>query len=342
VLDLGCGSGLLGLIALRAGARKVTFVDEAPVIEIARRTVLEAGYSDRAEFIQATSFELSLQDKVDMVVCDHIGYFGIDYGVLALLADAKRRFLKPGGIIVPSAIDVLLAPVESVSCRNLVSRWSDGSVPDEFGWLGGATANARHPVEVSPADLLANAVTLATLELGEEADPYLSWSAEFQCGRDGMLDGVVGWFDCALVDGIRMTNAPGAAERLDRPQAFMPLETSVPVREGERIRVTIMARHVDHVIGWVVELPDSGQRFSQSTFNGLLLDKEALTRANPDRVATLNERGRARQIVLSYCDGRRTVAEVQALVQGEHPALFPSKQAAASFITRVLAWDTGA
>ena len=156
-----------------------------------------------------------------------------------------------------------------------------------------------------------------------------------------MLNGVAGWFDCTLIDDIRMTNAPGAAEHLDRPQAFLPMETPVPVREGEQIQVTVMARHVDNVIGWTIELPESGKRFSHSTFNGLLLDREALTRANPDRVAALNERGRAHQIVLSYCDGNRTVAEVQALVERDHPELFPSKRATAAFVTQVLARDTG-
>jgi hypothetical protein len=72
------------------------------------------------------------------------------------------------------------------------------------------------------------------------------------------------------------------------------------------------------------------------------LDKEALNRAQPGRVAKLNDRGRARQIVLSYCDGQRTLAEVQATVLKEHPNLFPSAQATHSFVEQVLAWDTGA
>mgnify|MGYP001828422599 FL=1 len=58
VLDLGCGSGMLGLLALHAGAQKVYFVDENPVIEMARRSVAEAGFADRAEFYHSNSYEL--------------------------------------------------------------------------------------------------------------------------------------------------------------------------------------------------------------------------------------------------------------------------------------------
>ncbi|MDH5620374.1 MAG: hypothetical protein OEZ11_17320, partial [Gammaproteobacteria bacterium] len=58
------------------------------------------------------------------------------------------------------------------------------------------------------------------------------------------------------------------------------------------------------------------------------------------RVARLNDRGRARQIVLSYCNGQRTVSEVQELVLREHPDLLPSASAISVFINRVLAWDT--
>jgi protein arginine N-methyltransferase 1 len=340
VLDLGCGSGPLGLIALRAGARKVLFVEQDPIIEAARRTTADAGLADRAEFIQGNSFELSLKDRVDVVVCDHIGYFGFDYGVLVLLADARQRFLQPDGIIVPTGIDLRLAPVESEICRQLVAQWLDGSVPGEFDWLADCAANTLHPVKLGEDDLLADAAALATLQLGDEAPPYLSWSAEFRCSRDGVLDGLVGWFDCRLVDDIRMTNSPLSGEPLRRPQAYLPLKEPVTVSEGDRIRAKVMARHLDNVIAWVVEMPESNTRFDQSTFNGLLLDQEALTRAHPDRIARLNERGRARQIVLSYCDGKGSVAEVEALVRREHPDLFPSASATSSFIRQVLAWDT--
>jgi protein arginine N-methyltransferase 1 len=342
VLDLGCGTGVLGLMALRAGARKVLFVEEKSVIEVARRAVAEAGFSDQAEFFRANSLELSLPQKVDLIVCDHVGYFGFDYEIFAVLADAKRRFLKPGGMIVPASIDVMLAPVQSDSCRNLIEQWHDGTVPEDFGWLGRIAANRKHGVEIVPEDLLAESATLATLEMGAEAPGYLSWNAEFVCTKKGKLDGVVGWFHCRLTDSELMTNAPGVADRLDRPQAFLPLESPVHVSEGELVRITVMARHLDNVIGWVVELPGSGLQFSQSTFNGLLVDQEALARARPDRIAKLNDRGRARQIVLSYCDGRRTIEQVQTLVERDHPALFPTKQSTTSFIIRVLAEDTSA
>ncbi len=285
VLDLGCGSGLLGLMALRAGASKVLFVEEGAVIEVARRAVAEAGFADKAEFFQSNSFKLALPEQADIVVCDHVGYFGFDYGILGLLADARQRFLKPDAIVVPAQIDLQLAPVESVACREFVGRWRDGSVSDEYGWMATTAANTKHSAQLTAKDLLANAAPLASLDLGAEAAPFLSWDAEFCCTRGGTLDGVAGWFDCRLFDDVHMTNAPAAEESLDRPQAFLPLETPVTVSAGEAIKVTVMVRHLDDVIGWVVELPASGKRFSHTTFNGMLLGHEALTRAQAKNMA---------------------------------------------------------
>lgn len=339
IVDLGCGTGVLGLMALRAGARKVYFVEEDPIIEVARKTVADAGFSDKAEFFHANSHEVTLPERVDLAFCDHVGYFGFDYAILRLLADARQRFLKPDGIIVPAQVELKLAPVESVECRKLVGRWQDGSVPEEFGQLSATAANSKYGMYLKEEELLADAASLTTLELGAEAPPYMSWNVEFECARDGMLDGVTGWFDCKLRDEIHMTNSPIAGDSLLRPQAYLPLEKPVAVRAGEHVRVSVMVRHIDRVIGWIVELPDVGKRYAHSTFNSLFLDRETLTRAQPNRVAKLNDRGRARQVVLSYCDGQRTVAEVQELVQRDHPLLFPSALATSSFVTQVLSWD---
>ena len=338
VLDLGCGSGLLGLMALRAGAGKVLFVEEGSAIEMARRAVAEAGFADRAEFFQSNSFNLALPERVDVIVCDHVGYFGFDYGILALLADAGQRFLKPGGIIIPAEITIQLGLAEAESARNLVGRWRGDHVPGEFHWVSTASANAKHAVNLKSEHLVSNVVDADTLVLGNTATEFLSWQAEFTASRDATLDGLLGWFDCRLHGDTRMTNSPAVDDALERPQAFLPLEEPVLVSKGEPVNVTVMVRPVDHVIAWAIEV--HGQRHALTTFNGLLLDNAALDRGRPDRVAHLNSRGLARQIVLSYCDGQRTVADVESLVLQAHPDLFPSASATRTFVRNVLASDT--
>jgi protein arginine N-methyltransferase 1 len=338
VLDLGCGSGLLGLLALRAGAGKVLFVEEGPIIEVARGAVAEAGLSDRAEFFQSNSFDLSLPERVDVILCDHVGYFGFDYGILALLADAKQRFFKEGGVIVPAEVKVQAALVESGSSRGLVGRWREESIPEEFHWVGTASANAKHAVNLEAGHLVSDIADLGTLVLGDDADEFITWQAGFSVTRDAMLDGILGCFGARLHGDVSITNSPTANDALDRPQAFLPLENPVPVKQGDHVDVTIMVRPLDHVIAWIVEV--AGQRFSLTTFNGLLINNAALNRGRPDRIAHLNSRGLARQIVLSYCDGKRTVAEVEALVLQAHRGLFPSLQATRQFVRSVLSSDT--
>lgn len=339
VLDLGCGTGILGLMALQAGARKVIFVDGGPVIEIARRTILDAGFGDKAEFHQNKSFELTLKDPIDIAICDHIGYFGFDYGVIDLLADARQRFLKPDGVVVPAEIQLQLAPIESEVSRQEVQRWCDGSAPEEYAWVRTSAANTKHSVQLTSDDLLDDSVTLETLVLGESAPEFLTWNSEFKCNRNGTFDGLAGWFDCRLVDDVRMTNSPVADKRLNRPQAFLPLEQPVDMKAGQSIHVNLMIRPRDNVIGWIVELPDTNQRFEQNTFNGLQLATDTLARIQPDRVAALNDRGRARQIILALCDGNRTVADVQEIVQRDHPHLFPTAETTRSFVSSVLSLD---
>ena len=272
VLDLGCGSGMLGLMALRAGAKRVLFVEEGAVIEIARRTIAEADLDERAEFFQENSYKLELPELADIILCDHVGYFGFDYDILGMLADAKKRLLKPDGIIVPAVIELNLAPVESEACRKLVSQWRDGSVAGDYAWVTTIAANTKHAVNVEGSDLLAEPVTFASLELGDDAADFFTWQVDFACVRDATFDGLVGWFDCVLHDDIRMTNGPQENDNLDRSQAFLPLEEPISLKAGQRLEATIMARPHDHVIAWTISSPDTGQRFEFSTFNGIALE----------------------------------------------------------------------
>jgi len=339
VADLGCGSGILGLLCLRAGAGRVYAVDDSAMLEVARETFERAGYGERVTCIRGKSSQIELPEKVDIVVCDHVGYFGFDYGLIAFLDDARRRFLKPGGRLVPSRFSLELAPVSSKECRTLAHGWQNETIPPEFHWLDGYSVNTRHPIKLKADDLLGLSGVLGEIDLGAEHPEFLTWSVELNVACDGMLHGVAGWFECELAAEIRMTNSPLAVKPIHRPQAFLPIAEAVPVKTGDRIRATIMARPADQLIAWNVELPSAGKRFSHSTWQGLLLSRDHLIRANPDHVPRLTPEGQAQLTVLGYCDGKRSVSEIEAAVLRDHPQLFPTREEIARFIARVLGRD---
>ncbi|MCL2847197.1 MAG: 50S ribosomal protein L11 methyltransferase [Firmicutes bacterium] len=70
VLDLGCGSGILGITALKLGAKKCYFVDIDP---IATKSSLENAklnsVEDKAEFITA-GFDVALSEKADILLAN--------------------------------------------------------------------------------------------------------------------------------------------------------------------------------------------------------------------------------------------------------------------------------
>ncbi len=334
VLDLGCGSGVLGLLAFEAGAGFVYFLDKTSILEVAKQTVMQADLADRAAFIAEASFEARLPERVDTVICDHVGYFGIDYGIRKLLADAHARFLKPGGTLMPRRLNLKLAAASSPACRNLIDRWRGCETPAAYRWLGSVQANAKNGVSIPAEDILAGSTGGLSIGLGEPGPSLLSWSEEFDCDRDCLFDGIAGWFECELADGVWMTNSPLAKERLKRPQVFLGLDEPVPVEAGERIGVTVMTRPEDSLIAWRIRW--RGQEFVHSTWNTIALDNARLTEDQRARPASLNDRGVVEQAALAACDGTRSVGDVEDLVSRECARVMPTPDAVSGVIARVL------
>ena len=116
VLDIGSGTGLLAMMAARAGARKVTSVEMVPAIaSVAAQIVERNGYGDVIDIINIRSDELSLYsmggERADICVSELIDDHVIGDGVLSSIADAKKRLLTPEAMIVPRAGRMQLVPV---------------------------------------------------------------------------------------------------------------------------------------------------------------------------------------------------------------------------------------
>lgn len=340
VADLGCGSGILGLLCLQAGAARVFAIEATPMIGVAKETLERAGLGEKCVFVPGDSRRISLPEPVDVVICDHVGYFGFDYGIVHTLQDARRRFLKPGGSLIPSRIRLQLGAVESAQCRDRAESWRGKAVPAEFHWLHCFSVNAIHAVELTGDALLSSPAALGEIDLRTDGADFFTWVAELRMDRDGVMHGLAGWFECELAEGIWMTNSPLASHAIQRPQAFLPIDQSVEVRAGDLVKATIMTRPADNLVSWIVEFAATGQRFSHSTWYGMPLAADFLIRTHPDRVPRVNREGRARVAVLAYCDGRRSAREIEQAVLRDHPDLFPSAAETSLFVSKVLSGDT--
>ena len=72
VLDLGTGTGLLALMASRAGASKVYAVEHSDFIDVAREIAAHNGFTN-IEFVRANSRDFTPPEPIDVVLHEQMG-----------------------------------------------------------------------------------------------------------------------------------------------------------------------------------------------------------------------------------------------------------------------------
>ncbi len=339
VVDLGAGTGILGLLACRAGARKVYAIDAGGMIEVARAICRANGFGDRVEFIKDVSTRATLPERADVIVADQIGRFGFEAGVLQFFADARARLLKPGGAIVPAALELWVAPVESPELFAQVEFWKTAPGGFDFRPARSWAANTGYPAKLRGEQLLGDPAAGLSLDLSRPSLGKLALAATVSVTRAGTLHGVGGWFSARLSPSVTMSNSPLAAAPIKRRNVFFPIDEPVSVAPGDQVKVDMRILPRDTMVRWDVELWRGGARqarFSHSTFHGMLLSAEDLRRTHPGFAPKLTAWGQARLTVLTLCDGQRSVAEVEAELQRRHPELFRTAAEAAEFAAEVI------
>jgi SAM-dependent methyltransferase len=243
VLDLGCGTGVLAMLAARRGAR-VHAVESMPVVGLAAELARKNGLADRITFHRADALALAPVEPVDLVVSDFLGCFLVDDNMLPA-ARAAARWLKPGGAFAPARVRLELAPVADVALAEL-------EIFDEEP-LGLDLAAARpyalglvYRVCLAPSALLAPAARYHDYSPTEEERPF-DRALCFRFERAGLLRGLAGWFVADLAPGVALSTEPGVETHWG--QLLFPL-AAVPVAAGDRLEVRLALLPLDGVPSW--------------------------------------------------------------------------------------------
>lgn len=341
VADLGCGVGVLGIAALRAGASKAYGIDHSDAIELARESAARAGLADRYSCTRGSTFQTVLPEPVDLIICDHVGYFGFDYGIIAMLDDARRRMLRPGGQIMPRRLRLLAAGAQSTKARAQIDPWRTDPVPPEQHWLHEYALNSKQVQTFTADDICTDAVVLGEIDLTIANPASFAFSTNLTAARDARIDGLACWFECELAEGVWMTNSPLDEASIGRSNAFFAARDPFAVTAGDPIAISFRLRPDDNLIAWTIQPPGGLPKHKLSTWAGQILAPVDL-QPNSQGPLALTAKGTARALVLGLVDGQRSGAEIEEMVLHLRPDLFPTEDEIRRFVRRQLATDASA
>ena len=343
VLDLACGTGVLGMLAMKAGAARVYQVDESPMIQVARDVASANGYGQSAIGIHERSSRAELPEKADVVVADQLSYFGIGAGMPEVFNDARRRLLKPGARTIPRRVELFVVPVNFPEMWRVAGFWDKRRAGLKMSPLRSIAFNTVYPSEKSPRRMLGKPAQMFSFDLTDLAAEHFSAEAEVEVSAAGVMHGLSGWFAAELAPGVTMTNSPFSKGRIQRPAAFFPVEKSLALSKGDRLEITMAAITTQNLVNWTLEVFNTHgrekARYVQSTLKGMLLIGEELAKTRPDFVPRLSDWGVARRSLINLADGTRTVAEIEREMFRIHSDLFPSLAQASEYVTKVLIPD---
>ena len=241
VLDVGAGSGILSLFAAQAGASRVYAIERAQgAAALARRVVAANGLTAVINIIEADAANALLPEKVDILVSEWLGVYGVDENMLAPVLIARDRWLKPGGSMIPSKVTAWIAPVSHEAAKQATALHSrpyglDLSPLAPFSleqaiWL---------PKAVREDDLRAEPQQLwetncATTSALDAARPHAA-ELKFRLKGSG-VNGLVTWFSAEMPGAASLSTGP-ARPATHWGQFLFPIANAHGLAEGDELAI---------------------------------------------------------------------------------------------------------
>jgi SAM-dependent methyltransferase len=260
VLEVGTGTGVLAVLAARAGARRVYAVERTGLAKIAAAVARENGVGSAVRVIHGDALAIRLPERADLLITETLGHLGLEEGLAAIVRDARRRHLKPGARVLPRRLRFLAAPVALPSFSRGVP------VPREALVGTGATRVPQayrrlYKIRWDDARCLAPPAVLWDLDLaaGTGPPPRVSGAVTFGGLRRGSLAGFVAFFEAELALDLVLSSRTGTTWR----PVFLPFPASVRVGRASavRFRLTLAERGPGCHVTWSGVVQTEGSRY---------------------------------------------------------------------------------
>lgn len=223
VVDIGSGTGVLALMAAKAGARRVTALEvNTESVEYARKTAQENQLGDIVEFESLHFADFIPDEKADVVICEMLSAIMLVEQQIPASRHAVQQILAPDGVLLPHQVSVYVVPVE---CDAVRERFRVGNL--QFQAL-------PQTVDSGIVKDLSELVGLVDFDLTRIQDSvHVDTEIEFVILENGVVHGIVGMFEARLYEDIVLRMDDGWRD------LFLPLTDPKQVVKDEVLRIRV-------------------------------------------------------------------------------------------------------
>ncbi|MEQ1711798.1 MAG: 50S ribosomal protein L11 methyltransferase [Hyphomicrobium sp.] len=256
VADIGAGTGLLGLIASKLGAKEVYLYETAEVAGVAAE-ILKRNRATNCHLFPCHSTEMDDPPLADVVVSETLGNYALEENILETVKDARARHLKPGGVLIPRRITQQVAPVivprihDELLAWDRVGRGLGATIgidfePARMMSLNNIYVRTLAPDECLGADTgpgrsMSGAVVWDTIELASDNRPARKGEARWATNAPAAVYGFAVWWEAELTPGIALSTAPDAP-RTHWEQLYLPLLQPILLATGETLALSLRSK----------------------------------------------------------------------------------------------------
>lgn len=235
VLEVGTGTGLLAMMAARAGAGHVFTCEMEPAVAMAARDVVAInGLSDRVTVLPKHSRAVTLEDlggPADVLVSEIVSNDMVTEDALPALEDVIGRLVAPGGRVVPARgrVQVALAFDARMKARGLGTV--EGFDLSPFDRL----APPAYQIGVgSPyLELRSDAATLFDFNF-QTGGPWPAQRNSIEVGaHGGPVNGIVQWIALDMDGAGQYENRPGSGASSCWAALFHPFVRTIQSRPAD-------------------------------------------------------------------------------------------------------------
>lgn len=240
VADIGAGTGFLGFLAAKLGAKRVDLYEAADIAGVSRK-LLRHNRLNNVRIAEVHSTEVAEPDRVDVIVSETLGNYPFEENIVETLNDARERFLAPGGVIIPRAVEQFVCPVVSERFHRELTAWDEVGYGLDFAPAKAMSLNNIYVRTFAAGDLLEDgrvATVWDRLGFDRHNKTTRSGEASWTAKKRVTICGLALWWSAELVDGVGIATGP-LSPHTHWEQLYLPALAPIILEPAQTLTVRL-------------------------------------------------------------------------------------------------------